>query len=193
MSRPYCRTALSLPQITTSQRLRLRPLNPDDADAMWRMDTDPEVMRHLLPNEFTQDQYRANFLAELAAGQRFKFIRAIEWLDQRNFLGWVFCRPTEDGLWVEIGYRLTQQSWGRGVATEASEALMTVAAKDWRAQHFMGVTVEDNVGSRNVLQKLGMQHQGKTEDYYDEILEFFTLENDDHAARRQSVQVERER
>lgn len=176
MPRPYARAELDLPPVVTSERLHLRPLNADDADAMWDMDTDPEVMRYLLPNTLTQRQYQERFLADLAAGQRFKFIRAIERKGLHPFLGWVLCRPTEDGLWVEIGYRLTRQTWGRGMATEASRALMGVASRDWKATHFMGVTVEENNGSKNVLRKLGMRHLGKTTDYYGEVLELFATE-----------------
>ena len=176
MSRPYSRTSLRLPSTLTSERLCLRPMHAEHVEAMWTMDSDPEVMRHLQPNRLSCDQYHASYLDDLAAGQRFRFIRAIEWRDRRRFVGWVLCRPTEDGLWVEVGYRLTTQAWGQGVATEASKALMQAAIERWNARHFMGVTVIENTGSRNVLCKLGLQYQGQTDAYYGEVLEFFSLE-----------------
>jgi RimJ/RimL family protein N-acetyltransferase len=88
-------------------------------------------------------------------------------------LGWVFLRPTEDGDWLELGYRLLPEAWGKGVAPEAASMLIDVAFDDWQAESVMALIVPENLNSRRVVEKLGFEHAGATERYYDERLDLW--------------------
>ena len=58
--------------------------------------------------------------------------------------------------WLEWGWRLVPAARGRGYATEATRALMTRAAADYRGE-LLAIIHPDNKPSQNVSRKLGFQ------------------------------------
>ncbi len=72
---------------------------------------------------------------------------------------------------IELGYRLRKGTWGRGMGTEAAQAAMTHAMAPESAgglgiARLIAVVHPDNIGSRRVLDKLGLRYVGNTERYY---------------------------
>jgi ribosomal-protein-alanine N-acetyltransferase len=71
------------------------------------------------------------------------------------------------GLWmtvvagaaeVEVGWAITPQRWGQGLATELGAAALTVAEEDLAIDSVVAFTLHDNAASRCVMQKLGLHH-----------------------------------
>jgi RimJ/RimL family protein N-acetyltransferase len=77
----------------------------------------------------------------------------------------------EGRLWLEWGYRLVAGARGRGYATEASAALLAVAAEGYRGT-ILGIVHPDNARSHDVIRKLGFAYwkrapvQGDVSDLY---------------------------
>ena len=82
---------------------------------------------------------------------------------------WAFFtgNPQPDNL--ELGWRFRRQSWGKGYATEAAKAVLDSLRQAGYPQ-FSAIALEDNHGSINIMQKLGMQYQ-RTERYTDAIFD----------------------
>lgn len=59
---------------------------------------------------------------------------------------------------VEIGWRLSSQHWGQGYATEAAKAVVDFAFTILKLEEIVSFTVENNIRSRRVMEKIGMQH-----------------------------------
>lgn len=59
---------------------------------------------------------------------------------------------------VEIGWRLTQAAQGKGLATEGAHAIVQHAFDTLRLPRVVAITAVQNVPSRHVMEKLGMQH-----------------------------------
>jgi len=59
---------------------------------------------------------------------------------------------------VDLGFALHPSYEGRGFATESSKALMAVAWDDLSLESISAITLEVNVSSRKVLQKLGFTY-----------------------------------
>ena len=76
------------------------------------------------------------------------------------FIGWFILRPKAEGPLdeVELGYRLRQAAWGKGYATEGSQALLRKAFTELGVRLVWAETMFVNRGSRNVMEKLGMTH-----------------------------------
>lgn len=183
---PYSRTNMTLPaeQLET-KRLILRPLVAGDMDCLVEMDTDEEVMRYI-PGYWISpeklDKFREGLLNDFAAGERFKFFYAIEEKDAPGkAVGWLLLRPTEDGKWVELGYRLVQRAWGKGIVTEASRACLRAAFDIWQVPEVMAVIYPGNIKSARVVEKLGFQPHGRMS-IYDMDLECFLLASSDFTA-----------
>ena len=75
-----------------------------------------------------------------------------------RLVGGIGLAPTDEGH--ELGYWLTPDAWGRGYATEAGQAVVSIARhglglKRLHAGHFV-----DNPASGRVLQKIGFRATG---------------------------------
>ena len=185
MKPPYVRERLALPAGPVhTERLSLRPFAARDVTTIMAMDTDPEVMRYIPGHLVLPDAVEAHvqaFLADLETGDRYKFFYAIDWKDSPaaddDALGWVLLRPTEDGRWIELGYRLRRAAWGAGVATEASKAMLDIAFDQWGVAQVMAAILPGNARSRRVVEKLGFAYRG-IDRFYDEDCWLFVLDGD---------------
>lgn len=144
-----------------TERLRLRPLTAGDAQLLFELDNDPEVMRYLsggpgTPLEQIQDEILPRFLG-YADRAPWAGVWAAELRQSREFLGWFSLRPGEDlSLGGELGYRLKRAHWGSGLATEGARAAVG-RAFELGMPRVTGTTYEHNTGSRRVMEKLGMR------------------------------------
>jgi RimJ/RimL family protein N-acetyltransferase len=179
-AKPYSRAEMALPaERLETERLLLRPLVAGDVDCLMDMDTDPQVMRYIpgyLVAPEKAAEYRKQQLADLAAGERFKFLYAIELKEAPGqAVGWMILRPTEDGEWIELGYRLVQRMWGQGIVPEASRACIKAAFDLWQVPRVMAVIYPGNRKSARVLEKLAFAARGQLR-IYDLELELFVLD-----------------
>ena len=148
-----------------TDRLYLRPFTADDADLLIELDSDPAVMRYLTGGKPTPPQdVRERILPAILAGlekwdYRLGLFAAHE-KDGDAFIGWFILRPKADGPLdeVELGYRLRQAAWGKGYATEGSQALLRKAFTELGVRLVWAETMFVNSGSRNVMEKLGLAH-----------------------------------
>ena len=60
---------------------------------------------------------------------------------------------------VEIGWRLTADCWGRGLATEGARAVVQHAFESLNLESLVSFTVPANVRSRRVMEKIGMSRE----------------------------------
>ncbi len=141
-------------------RLRLRRFTSDDAGELHKLDNDPEVMRWInggieTPYAVTRDKILPAFV-ERNASEPAQGYWAAELADVSTFVGWFSIRLQADEPGAVIGYRLKRAVWGRGLATEGGEALLDMGFAQMGRQQVTGSTYEHNVGSRRVMEKLGM-------------------------------------
>jgi len=59
---------------------------------------------------------------------------------------------------VEIGWRLSADHWGQGLATEGARALVRYAFEQRGLDALVSFTVPANIRSRRIMEKLGMTH-----------------------------------
>ncbi|MEZ0446639.1 GNAT family N-acetyltransferase [Cellulomonas sp. ICMP 17802] len=146
-----------------TDRLTLRPFTADDADLLIELDSDPAVMRYLSGGEPTAPELvRERDLPSILAGYDrwdgdFGLFAAHE-KDDDAFVGWFCLRPERGGPRdeVELGYRLRQDAWGKGYATEGSRALVDKAFSELDVRVVWGATMALNLASQNVMEKVGM-------------------------------------
>lgn len=144
----------------TTQRLRLRRWEDSDLVPFASLNADPEVMRYF-PAPLTVAESN-DFVTRIE--RHFELhsfgLWAVEVLDGHEFAGFV-------GLWsatfeaeftpaVEVGWRLAQPFWGRGIAFEAATAALTDGFDRLRLPEVVSFTAAINQPSRRVMEKLGM-------------------------------------
>ena len=146
-----------------TERVTLRRFRVDDADLLIELDSDPAVMRYLSGGEPTPPEvYSDRGMASILSGYDrwagdFGLFAAYETAGGA-FVGWFCLRPERDGPLdeAELGYRLRQAAWGRGLATEVSAALLAKAFTDLDVRMVWGETMALNRTSQHVMEKVGM-------------------------------------
>ncbi len=72
----------------------------------------------------------------------------------------------------ELGYRLKRSAWGKGYATEGSQALIDKAFSELGVQRVMALTYSEHVASRRVMEKVGMRLVRRYKPTPEELLEY---------------------
>jgi ribosomal-protein-alanine N-acetyltransferase len=146
-------------------RLRLVPVTVENAGILWEVLQEPDLRDYQdLPNV-----NRAQFLR--AVGQRpTRFgpgtSGRFEWLvhfaqGQSEPLGWVSLRVQEnDRTSAEIGYSVVRVYRGRGIATEAVEALIDEGFERASLRRIRAYCLPENRSSRAVLRRTGFSGDG---------------------------------
>lgn len=148
-----------------TERLSLQRLGAADLDDLWRLHSDPRVMRYLGGTPATDpDAHRRRVLSALDdyADSALGYW-SIRRLEDDVFLGLARLKPVDDVAEAEIGYRLLPEEWGRGVATEAGRALLRYAFQTLRIERVIGLAHPEDVVSKRVLEKLGLEPRGAVE------------------------------
>jgi RimJ/RimL family protein N-acetyltransferase len=159
--------------ILETERMYFRQFRVEDAQRLFELDSDPEVMRFIskgqptplarIQNEILPrwiDQYRQSpprgfWAAHLREGD--------------EFIGWFHLRPDRiSPEEMELGYRLKRSVWGRGLATEGSRVLVAKAFHAWGCAKVCARTLAGNRASRRVMEKAGLVFEA--EFYYGEDL-----------------------
>jgi RimJ/RimL family protein N-acetyltransferase len=148
--------------ILQTQRLVLRQFTENDADNLYELNSDPEVMRYLsggrpTPHEVLRDEVIPFHLAVYERLDRLG-TWAAESSTTGEFLGWFHFRPGPDAdiTNIDLGYRLRRSAWNKGYATEGSRALINMGFSDLSVQRVYGHTMTVNTASRRVLEKCGL-------------------------------------
>jgi RimJ/RimL family protein N-acetyltransferase len=148
--------------ILQTERLTLRQFTADDADNLYELNSDPEVMRYLTggrptPREVLRDEVIPFHLAVYERLDRLG-TWAAESAATGEFLGWFHFRPGADAdvTNIDLGYRLRRPAWNRGYATEGSRALINMGFTDLGVQRVFAHTMAVNSASRRVLEKCGL-------------------------------------
>jgi len=147
-------------------RLYLRPLMAEDAPQLFELDSDPEVMRFISkgqPNPLLkiQNEILPRVLTFYRSWPPQGFWAAHTRQDEQ-FIGWFHLRPdflTPDEM--ELGYRLKRSAWGKGLATEASLAIVKKSFEQWGYYKISARTLVVNLASQRVMQKAGLKFEAE--------------------------------
>ncbi|QIR14497.1 GNAT family N-acetyltransferase [Shewanella aestuarii] len=162
-----------LHQLETS-RLSLSLMTEDDTPLFYELDQDEAVMKYINGGvKSSHDDIHLRFLPRFrrynlpekgfglwkVTAKPSVFTSEIS----GQYLGWILVRPmyfyTDNPHHhnIEIGWRLKQSAWGKGVATEAATAVMDFIAQQPEVTMFTAIALEHNLASIAVMKKLTMQ------------------------------------
>ena len=157
-----------------TERLLLRPLELEDADAMFAMDTNPNVHKYLWQNptqtkdetrgiiKMVQKQYLDNNIGRFASILK----------ETGEFIGWTGIKYVNDHIengntnFFDYGYRLDEKFWNKKYATEASICWLDYGFNEMKIEIMNAYTHFENKASNHILQKIGMKF---IENYVDKV------------------------
>ncbi len=153
---------MTLPTELQTERLRLRRWLPEDRPEFARLNADPRVVEYL-PKALSREE--SDSLADRIAShfeQHGYGLWAVEILGAAKFAGFIgLATPRFEAPFtpcVEIGWRLAAEHWNRGYASEGARAALEFGLGPVGLGEIVSFTVPENVRSRRVMEKIGMQH-----------------------------------
>ncbi len=148
-----------------TERLILREILPSDRNALFAIDSDPDVNIYLGNNpvknieqtddliEFIRKQYVDNGIGRWAMIEK----------STNNFIGWAGLKLVRELTnnhinYYDLGYRLNKNYWGKGFATEAAKASLHYGFNTLNLNEIYAIADSENVASRNVIEKVGLKY-----------------------------------
>ncbi|REG84628.1 GNAT family N-acetyltransferase [Winogradskyella sediminis] len=165
-----------------TKRLILRPITTEDIQDFFELDSNPKV--HLfLGNQPVKtieeseamvanilEQYKTNGLGRLAVVKK----------HTGEFMGWSGLKyeknVRKEFNYYDIGYRLKEQFWGQGYATEAAIASLNYGFKDLQLKHIGAAADINHIASNTILKNIGMQPSG-TFKFEDTLCNWYDIKN----------------
>lgn len=164
--------------IIETDRLLLRPFNMNDLDSFSLICADPMVMRYIrdgAPLDREATKQLLLWIISRYEEQGFGLL-ALTLRENKTLLG--FCglieQTVDEKLYIELGYRLSQDFWGKGIATEAAQAIRNYAFSELNLPNLISIIHSENLPSKRVAQKVGMKHMKRTH-FKDVLVDVFYM------------------
>lgn len=144
--------------ILETERLVLREFDISDAQSMYELNLDPEVIKYTGDPPFKSLDEAKTFLENYQDYQKNGFGRwAMITKEENEFIGWCGLKLNEE-TYIDLGFRIFRKHWGKGYATEAARACINYGFNQLGFKQIIGRVVAENVASIKVLEKIGMQY-----------------------------------
>jgi len=148
----------SIQQIETT-RLILRPFNDDDVEEAFHWFGDPLVMRFIPsgPDQSIEPTTRRvdGYLKHQAEHGFSKW--AIIDRESLRLIGDSGLLVLSDYGWIDLGFRISREFWGRGFASEAAFAWVRSAFENHVIAELGAFAHRDNVAAHRVLGRVGFR------------------------------------
>lgn len=168
------------PNLQTS-RLFLKPFGEEDAAFLIELYNTPKFLKFVGDRNLHKEEDAVKFIQD-------KMISQMEKMDFGNYV--MINKETNEkmggiGIFVrenvdvaDIGFSLLPQYEGKGFVFEAATFLLKYAQENFGLKKVSAITMEENIASRNLIEKLGLVYHKKvklTEDaeelmYYEKEL-----------------------
>lgn len=152
-------------EILGSKRLVLRRFASADLDLLDRLNSNPVVMRHLggpASREDTEEMLKGRILRYYEEYPGLGVWATVE-RASGACVGLHLLNHIRDESFIQVGYRLFPEYWGRGYATEMSIELLRYGFADLGLPQIVAITALNNLSSQHVLSKCGLQRKGERE------------------------------
>lgn len=140
-----------------SERLVLRPIRLSDAEALFDVLSDVDLMTWWSSGPHRSVEETRDYLEPAAAGEWRSW--AITRAGEDVALGWVNAHRRREKV-SEIGYILNRSAWGQGIAREAVTMLLDQLLITEGQRRVFADADPENAASIGLLTSLGFQQEG---------------------------------
>jgi len=150
--------------IFETERLILREFETTDAENLYKLNSDHEVIKFTGNKPFKSIIEVREFVQNYRDYKRNGFGRwSVILKENLNFIGWCGLKLNDDGI-IDIGFRFFRSEWNKGYATESAIATLKYGFETLKLKEIIGRASTENRSSIRVLEKIGMKYW-KTENY----------------------------
>jgi len=150
-----------------TERLILREIIPEDVEAFFAMDSNPEVVKYVGIKPLTDISQSAAVIESIRNQYTENGIGrwAVILKENGKLIGWSGLKLIKEinnhQNIHDLGYRLTPEYWGKGYATETSKAVLNYGFNEMKLDTIFAYADIKNQASNHVLRKLGFEEKGK--------------------------------
>jgi [ribosomal protein S5]-alanine N-acetyltransferase len=148
--------------ILETDRLLLREYVEEDAEAFFKLNSDPEVLRFIPDKALLNVEQARQLLVDhpIADYRKYGFGRGACILkstgEQIGFAGLKYLEELGE---VDVAFRLMRSHWGLGLATEAALASVHHGFANLNLERIIGLVMPQNLASVRVLEKTGLRYE----------------------------------
>lgn len=140
--------------ILETEKLLLRPITLDDAQAMFAYGGNPENVRYMAWGPNTMEQ-TIDFIKKSKSGEEF----AIVLKSENVVIGSCGVYPDENNDTGELGWILHKNYWKHGYGTEFARELIRYGFEDLGLRRLTATCVAENYGSYRIMERNGMRRE----------------------------------
>jgi [ribosomal protein S5]-alanine N-acetyltransferase len=147
--------------ILETERLLVREYVEEDAEAFFKLNTNPEVLRFVPDKALESVEQARQILIDhpIADYRKHGFGRGACILkstgEQIGFAGLKYLEELGE---VDVAFRLMRSHWGQGLATEAALASVRFGFTNLGLKQIIGLVMPENIASARVLEKTGLRY-----------------------------------
>ncbi|MCP3933212.1 MAG: GNAT family N-acetyltransferase [Bacteroidetes bacterium] len=143
-----------------TDRLAHRELRISDAEQLYALNLDPEVVKYTGDPPFRSVEDARLFLKNYRHYCRYEYGRWAVLLKEQEykFMGWCGLKYTPELKEVDLGFRLFKKYWGMGFATESAKAALQHGFQHFDIPRIVGRAMKANQASIRVMEKVGMTY-----------------------------------
>lgn len=153
---------INLPTLET-ERLILRKLSLEDAEDMFAYSCNQEVYKYVAwePHNTKSDSVKFIELALTYYANKKVIPWGIVYKENRKLIGTIDFSSWQPRHHIaEIGYVLSQDYWGKGIATEAANEVIQFGFNHMDLVRIQAKCFVENMNSARVMEKTGMSFEG---------------------------------
>jgi len=145
--------------ILETPRVILTQFTESDAPLIHQLNSDPEVVKYIHEPVLQSDEEAKEIIINIILPQYKNNLGrwVIYTRENKEFIGWCGLKYLKESGEIDLGYRLRQSAWGKGYATEAAKHVLDHGFNRLCLKEIFARAHVENMGSINVLQKIGMQ------------------------------------
>ncbi len=137
------------PFILETSRIILREFKENDAEALYLLNLDPDVIQYTGDSAFESIATALEFIQNYDHYKKYGFGRwAVINKVNEEFLGWCGLKYSEASDEFDVGYRFFKKHWGKGFATEAADACLKTGFEKFDMPVIIGRVIPENIESR---------------------------------------------
>lgn len=143
-----------------TNRLKLRPIHEGDSEIIFEKWTqDEDVSKYMTWTPHKKIQETEQFIMVCSDGwSQNSYTWIIETKNTGKVIGCFAARLEKHK--VDIGYLIIKSEWSKGYMTEVITAFITEAFKNEKINRIWAVCDVENIASKGVLEKAGMECEG---------------------------------
>ena len=149
-------------KIVETNRLYLKEFHVSDADKMFLLNADPEVIKFTGDRAFNNLEETIELIQNYDHYKIYGFGRWSVFLkDTNKYIGWCGLKYTKEKDEFDIGFRFFKEQWNKGYATESASACLELGFTKFKMNKIIGRAMSANIGSIKVLEKIGLKFEKK--------------------------------